>query len=149
METIITAFNRILFAAYFAVVFYIVFLARRRHNLDPDFIRQFLNITPGKEKVDFFTTAIIHTRVEYYNFYTNLLGNVLLFVPLPFFLYTIFRCRGAGKLLLIAVGCSLLIEISQYVFAIGVSDIDDLILNIIGAALGLMAVPQKRKQILT
>lgn len=67
------------------------------------------------------------------------LGNIFLFFPLGFFLRGLFRRRAWVSLALCA-GFSLSMELCQWVFAIGRSDIDDLLLNTLGGALGVLAV---------
>lgn len=67
----------------------------------------------------------------------NILGNVLLFFPYGFFLPLFFkRYRRFGQLLGIGFLSSLLIESCQYEFAQRIFDVDDLLLNTIGAILG-------------
>ena len=67
------------------------------------------------------------------------LGNIFLFFPLGFFLRGLFR-RGAWVSIALCAGFSLLMEVFQWVFAIGRSDIDDLLLNTLGATLGVAAI---------
>jgi glycopeptide antibiotics resistance protein len=73
-------------------------------------------------------------------FYKDLIGNILLFVPFPFLLYYVLGVKYYRRLLLISIGTSLSVEITQYLFNIGVADIDDLILNSIGACIGLLVL---------
>lgn len=65
-------------------------------------------------------------------------GDIVWFVPLGIYV----RCRlGKRGILWAAVlgfALSLLIETMQYLFGTGVSELDDLILNTAGAALGAM-----------
>jgi len=67
------------------------------------------------------------------------LGNIFLFFPFGFFLRGLFRRKGWVSIAICA-GFSLLMEICQWIFAIGRSDIDDLLLNTLGGALGVLAV---------
>lgn len=65
----------------------------------------------------------------------NLLGNILLFIPVGLFLPIVWdnkmwRIVGAGTAL------SLLIEITQLITHRGMLDLDDVILNTIGTAVG-------------
>ena len=63
--------------------------------------------------------------------------NLLIFVPMGIYLQMLLpKCRFHGKLIIIA-GTSLLLEVAQYVLAIGRSDITDLITNFMGGLLGL------------
>ncbi|WP_257159160.1 VanZ family protein [Corynebacterium cystitidis] len=67
----------------------------------------------------------------------NMVGNIGLFVPVGFLLVIVFAPRRPVRVATIT-GCviSLTIEVSQFVFARGYSDVDDLIFNTLGAALG-------------
>ena len=66
----------------------------------------------------------------------NYLGNVALFFPLGIFLPLFFKRMKFGLTVLAGAGVSLTIEIVQYFLACGYSDIDDLIMNVVGTALG-------------
>lgn len=76
------------------------------------------------------------SAVEKWNFITDLVGNIILFIPLPFFLALVFNVKSTTKLLLIAFLISFMVETCQYVLGIGVADIDDVILNTLGASMG-------------
>ena len=65
----------------------------------------------------------------------NLLGNVLLFVPLGIFLPSLWRTITWRGVLAVALALSLALEESQ-LFVIGTPDVDDVILNSLGAVLG-------------
>lgn len=67
----------------------------------------------------------------------NLLGNIFAFSPLGFFLPLLFkRCDRLKKIVFISFSISLFIEVLQLTFYIGSSDIDDIILNVLGSILG-------------
>lgn len=69
--------------------------------------------------------------------FVNLLGNVLLFVPLGIFLPKLWT--GLSRLwtaLLAAAGIIVLVETAQILTLLGRCDIDDLILNLAGTAAG-------------
>ena len=67
----------------------------------------------------------------------NLAGNVVMFVPLGFFLPRIFpKLRKFWKVLPATAAIIILVELTQYFSLLGSCDIDDLILNILGAAMG-------------
>lgn len=69
----------------------------------------------------------------------NLAGNVLIFVPVGVYL-AFFRGRATVvNNALVVVGLSILVEVVQGVFAIGSSDIDDVILNSLGGVVGILA----------
>ena len=61
-------------------------------------------------------------------------GNFAFFVPFGVLFYLL--CGRIGLTTLFGAGFSLLIEISQYLFQLGFSDIDDFLFNTLGAAAG-------------
>lgn len=89
-------------------------------------------------KLELIPFSDLFTTVPWWGSITNIIFNVVLFVPIGVLLkrllsYQPFPLR---KTLLIAAGISLAIETTQYVFRLGFSDIDDLILNVAGAWIG-------------
>lgn len=73
--------------------------------------------------------------------FLNLAGNILLFVPLGFFLYQAFRTMRWQKAILAGFFLSTMIELLQWMFSqSGIitrsSDVDDILLNTLGTALG-------------
>ena len=80
--------------------------------------------------------------------YSNLLGNIILFIPLGFLLPFVFpRMRSPVKTLLAVAAAITLVEIVQLFTLRGYADIDDLILNLLGAAIGycIFVIVRKRK----
>lgn len=69
-------------------------------------------------------------------FLSNFLGNILLFAPIGFFIPLLWKLSGKA-VILIGFLSSLLIEICQ-LFQSRYSDIDDILLNVLGTALGLL-----------
>ncbi|MDP9885834.1 glycopeptide antibiotics resistance protein [Sinomonas atrocyanea] len=71
--------------------------------------------------------------------FANVVGNILIFTPLGIYASWL-RRRARPWLTLLAVGSpSVAAEIIQGVFAVGASDIDDVILNCLGGLLGMLA----------
>jgi glycopeptide antibiotics resistance protein len=67
----------------------------------------------------------------------NLLGNIIAFAPMGFLLPIIIKkCRKALNIFIVSISASLLIEILQFFFHLGSTDVDDVILNVSGALLG-------------
>ena len=69
---------------------------------------------------------------------TEIMENVLIFVPMGIYLQMLLPDVQFYKKLLTIAGGSLLLEIAQYILAIGNSDITDLITNTAGGFLGLV-----------
>lgn len=70
-------------------------------------------------------------------------GNLVLFVPLGVLLPVLTKARNAT--ILWGLGLSLYIEVSQYVFGTGVSEVEDLILNTAGTGIGYLIYLGARK----
>ena len=67
----------------------------------------------------------------------NLLGNIVLFIPLGYFLPALSSSLRKFYLTFLAVTIIITtIELTQLFFMVGTCDIDDLILNLLGASLG-------------
>ena len=67
----------------------------------------------------------------------NLIGNIAMFIPSGIVLPICFkRLNGFGKVVLAGFLSSLCIEVLQLPFAVRCSDVDDLILNTAGCAVG-------------
>ena len=70
-------------------------------------------------------------------------GNIIWFVPFGFLLKKLTRLTTA-KIIFFGFLLSLFIEVMQFIFGMGVSEIDDLLLNTLGAAIGAAAGNLKR-----
>lgn len=70
----------------------------------------------------------------------NLVGNIVLLVPIGFLLPFIYRNITWKISLTIAVLSGLTIEITQTVLRVGIFDIDDVILNALGVMVGYWAI---------
>ncbi len=67
----------------------------------------------------------------------NVLGNVILFIPMGvLFPLLFFKVRFFLLTLLLGFVLSLFIETAQYLFAARIFDIDDILLNVTGALIG-------------
>ena len=121
---------------YVIALLYIVFLEPTRssgeHYSPPRWM-------PLKSTYDFIIGA--GHSIRYWLFFLlNLLGNIILFMPFGF-LGDALSGLPANKfrVIIAAFFFSLCIELLQLVFRIGVYDADDILLNTLGAYLGLCA----------
>ena len=83
-----------------------------------------------------------------FNDFRNLVGNVVLFVPLGWILpYFLPFARKTKGFLLSAAALILLVEFTQAFTLLGFCDFDDLLLNVLGGWIGfiLLSVFRKRK----
>lgn len=68
---------------------------------------------------------------------SNVLGNVVIFVPLGIY-FSLFNHKAKKiKTILWIFLFSAIVEIIQYIFRLGIGDIDDIILNVFGGVIGL------------
>lgn len=92
------------------------------------------NVVPFREIKRFW---IYREQLGVFAVVTNLLGNVVGFVPFGFMLPLIARrARGFFLITLSGFALSLFVEVVQLITKVGCFDVDDLILNTLGAAVG-------------
>jgi len=122
---------------YFGVLLYLTFFMPRRYEVI-DF-RALLNLKLfDKLNGDSLHSMRFESEV---NLVVDMVGNILLFVPFPLAL-----CIVMGKelapiwVLIVVLAATSSIEILQYLFNRGVADIDDVFLNFVGGATGLVLV---------
>lgn len=96
-------------------------------------------------------TPLIHTLkltqgVTQFDYYYNLYGNILWFIPMGFGVaYLINKQPYFFKTLLIGFCFSFSIELFQFFFGTGIPDIDDLLFNTIGTLIGLICFMMAKK----
>lgn len=105
----------IIFIYYIILIFNMVIFARY-NNIDS------YNIIPFKEITELISTGNVYSII------INIFGNLLIFMPLEYFLIKLFNINKLPLNLLISFLIILTIEIFQFTFKIGVFDIDDIIL---------------------
>lgn len=67
----------------------------------------------------------------------NLFGNIVMFIPLGYFLPRLWEClRKWWQTWLVTLVIMTAVEITQHFTLRGTCDVDDLILNLLGAAIG-------------
>jgi len=88
-------------------------------------VRRSVNLTP-------------FDMISQQGFSLNVWGNILMFIPLGLYFADFLKKFSFWKLLGCIMGTSLAIEIIQYIFKRGVSDIDDLLLNTAGGVIGII-----------
>lgn len=71
--------------------------------------------------------------------FANVVGNILIFIPLGVYASWLRYRAAAWVTMLTVASVSVAVEIIQGVFGVGASDIDDVILNCIGGLIGNLA----------
>lgn len=132
----IKAAGAVAFLFYIAALIYFLFFAERNSGLEFAQREYHYNLTPFQEIKRFWyyrgqlgTVAVV----------SNLLGNVVGFIPFGLILPIISRnARGFFFITFSGFTLSLGVETIQLISKVGCFDVDDLILNTMGAALGYL-----------
>lgn len=77
-------------------------------------------------------------QVGMFAMFTNLFGNVVIFVPFGFFMPMASRYRSFFSTVFYSFGLSLCVETFQLLTKVGSFDVDDLLLNTIGGLVGYL-----------
>lgn len=130
----------ILFAVYAIAMGYLLFCRAEAPAGIPylEQLQRRLNLIPFRtlqrqlgQLTDFDRPRLIHHAL------INLSGNVMLFIPLGIFLPKVWeKLNRFWKVLLATAGIIVTVEAVQVLTLLGRCDIDDLILNLVGAAIG-------------
>lgn len=126
--------GRILFVIYILALVYFLFLSEgygRRDMQDQDY---HYNLVLFREIRRFW---IYRNKVGFLAAFLNISGNVIGFLPFGFILPIMHRnMKNFWLVTLLGLTLSMFVETLQLVFKVGCFDVDDLLLNTIGAALG-------------
>ena len=139
------------FGFYCLVLLYIFILTRINTHIRPyESMRELLlriNLIPFKTVYEYID-KIINNRINIDTAITNLVGNMIVFLPMGVFLPCLFqKMRSFKKTVLTVFFIVLGIELLEIIFAMGAFDIDDFIFNIGGAMIGyaLICIPLVKK----
>ncbi len=119
-------------------VFYIIFLVyflcfAEWYGRTGDLGTYRYNLVPLKEIKRFWE---YRETLGLFAVFTNLVGNILIFVPYGF-LISMFTYKGRfGRVFLWSFGLCMGVELFQLVTRVGSFDVDDLILNTLGGVIG-------------
>lgn len=70
------------------------------------------------------------------NFLINIIANIVVFIPFGFFIKMIFEKLSFKSITIMSVLIIFLLEILQVTLRVGVFDIDDILLNVLGVIIG-------------
>lgn len=121
--------------------FYLKFVVTNTSNLVE---KQFFDFSMWAYNVNLipFKSIVFYASGEHVNFdiaLNNLIGNFIMLLPLGLLLPFMFKkCQSLITITTIAFCTSFAIEILQFTLQIGRADIDDLILNTLGAIFGFL-----------
>lgn len=126
----------LLFVVYVLLLIYFLFFSEGYGRLAEEERIYRYNLKPFVEIQRFW---IYRAQVGLSAFFMNIFGNVIGFIPLGFILPVIGRRWRSGFLIVLSgFSLSLCVETIQLVTKVGCFDVDDLILNTAGAAVGYL-----------
>lgn len=100
----------------------------------------------GKLNLELFTAYIPFLRGGFIWLFIYLfVGNIVWFIPLGVYLVWKEPGRTVWRAVLIGLLLSIAIEVSQYIFGVGVTEVDDLVLNTAGTLIGAILMRMKQK----
>jgi glycopeptide antibiotics resistance protein len=135
----------IITTGYFLFLLYVVLLNPMRFKHKITKLNQ-LRIHPFTDFLHDLTYAgSTNAPIQWINFLGNIFGNIILFIPFTFITIWVFRMSGFFKIAGLACLLSISIEVAQYFTGLGVADIDDVILNTAGAAIGFLLIKKPPK----
>ena len=116
----ITKFSQSIVFIYYIILLFNMVLFARYNNINS------YNIIPFKSIINILNNG------SFYSIIINIFGNLLVFMPLEYFIIELFKVNKFLLNLLISFFTILIIEIFQFIFKVGIFDIDDLILCVFG-----------------
>lgn len=129
-ERIKTVFLYGVFICYILLLIKILFLSRISH-LEYSSI----NLIPFYSIMEFISGSSANLKAFAFS---NVVGNIVIFIPLGTYLALFKNDKRVITNLLFIFIVSLFVEIIQGLLSIGVSDIDDIILNCLGGLIGIL-----------
>ena len=124
--------GKILFILYMAFIVYFLLFSDLYGRTGPASEYHY-NLVLFREIRRFWT---YRHKLGTYAVFSNLFGNVLIFMPFGFFLPMASRYRSFAAAVLYSFSLSLMVETFQLLTKVGSFDVDDLLLNTIGGAAG-------------
>lgn len=145
----------VLLVIYAIIVFRLLFVNVGSTNRSEYFTQNEVKIIPFQNTIKSIKEGYRNdygpnkTHLNHYRYlaFRNIAGNLMLFFPWGMIAPILIpRLRSVKKLMLVTAVISMLAEITQFILVIGVFDIDDILLNTTGAALGCILVLKIRSK---
>lgn len=116
----VTRFSQIVVFIYYIILIFNMGLFARYSSVES------YNLIPFKSIIEIFNNS------STYSIIINILGNLLFFMPLEYFIIELLKVNKLLINFVLSFTIILLLELAQFVFKVGVFDIDDLILCTFG-----------------
>lgn len=126
--------GRILFVVYILLLIYFLFFAEWYGRTSEVYVEPQYNLIPFLEIRRFW---IYREQIGIWNVFLNLAGNVIGFIPFGFILPIMSpNLQKGGLVVFFGMMMSIMVEAMQLLGKVGSCDVDDVILNTVGAFLG-------------
>lgn len=122
---------------YLAAAVWLLFMRHAASDMPfSEYVRQNTNFIPFFSFYVLYTTPYISSLVLV-PFFKNLIGNLVLFLPWGIMLPLLGKRFKSAKSFFLLTACVIIaVELLQLVFKVGICDVEDFILNMLGAAIG-------------
>ncbi len=117
----------LVFIIYIVILLFIIFRMKRSERI--------VKLIPFSTISSFLAPS----RIFHHFTIVNILGNIVLFMPFGVYFTLFSKNKKSNKNVLWIALISFLLETTQYIFKLGVADIDDVILNALGGYLGILS----------
>lgn len=131
----VSKLSHVIVFIYYVILLFNMVVFARYNSIDS------YNLVPFKSIIDIFINGTTYSII------INIFGNLLVFMPLEYFLIELFKIKKFSINFVLSLGIIALIELFQYVFKVGVLDIDDLILCTFGMMLFYIVYTRIKKKI--
>jgi glycopeptide antibiotics resistance protein len=129
-KELILRISKILFFMYLVLMIWQLFLGPYRSY---SAVRRY-NIYPFNTIINYFMNS---DKFSFHIIFINLVANIVTFIPLGFFTSLLFkRLNKVITITIFSVLTVTSIEAMQFIFNVGVFDVDDIILNTLGCVIG-------------
>ena len=125
--------SQIIIFIYYVILLFNMGMFARYNSIDS------YNIIPFKSIIDSLKSGSVYSII------IIIFGNIFVLVPLEYFIIELFKIKKLSVNLILSIGISFLIDLIQYVFKIGVFDVDDIILRIFGMILFYIIYTKTKK----
>lgn len=130
------ALGKVLFVLYIGFIIYFLLFSEWYGRAVDGMQEYHYNLVLFKEVKRFWQ---YREQLGFYAVFTNLFGNVLIFVPFGFFMPMASRYRSFFAAVFYSAALSLGVETFQLITKVGSFDVDDLMLNTMGGVFGYLA----------
>ena len=135
-KRIIRGLGTVLFILYVLALIYFLFFSEEYGRVAMEERQYRYNLTPFVEIRRFW---VYRRQLGFWAVFTNLFGNVAGFLPFGFMLPMIVKRMRNGLLIILSgFALSFTVEVIQLIAKVGCFDVDDMIMNTAGAALGYL-----------